>query len=176
MKLKTPFSDTEELVVKADKDRLLRTISDHTDADDRKFEKMFTGQVGESSFRLYRTKKFGLVDYSVTVMRGRITRRNEDAELEITFSLMWWYVAQILSEVFFFALFAIFIAIKSDAEFRDISLIALIGLPIITFTTLRYKKKYESDKEKFKSILEVLVYRSNVHTGHYVHTNHADDA
>lgn len=111
--MKIPFSDREKLIVKADKDRLLRKISDHTDSDDKKFEKMFTGQVGDSSFRLFRAKKFGLMDYSVTVMRGLITRNNEYLELEITFSLIWWYAAQILTEIFFFALFAILIAVNS---------------------------------------------------------------
>src|SRR5687768_17858206 len=99
--MKSPFSDREKLIIKADKDRLLRTISDHTGSDEGKFEKMFTGQVGDSSFSLNRTKKFGLMDHCVTVMRGQITKEKENVELEITFSLMWWYAAQILMEIFF---------------------------------------------------------------------------
>ena len=160
--MKIPFSDREKLILKADKDRLLQTISNHTDSNDKKFEKMFTGQVGDSSFRLYRTKKFGLMDYNVTVMRGQIRRESENSELEITFCLMWWYTAQILTEILFFTLFAILIAINSESKLWDISLIALIGLPIITFTTLRYKREYEGDKEKYKSMLEAMVYTSNV--------------
>lgn len=160
--MKIPFSDKEILILKADKDRLLRTINDHTDSDDQKFEKMFTGQVNDSSFRLNRSKKFGLMDYSVTIMRGQVRRENETLALEITFSLMWWYAAQIVTEIFFFALFAILTAVNSESELRDISLIAFIGLPIITFATLRYKRKYEGDKEKYKIMLEGMVYRSNV--------------
>lgn len=160
--MKIPFSDREKLLVTADKDRLLRTISDHTDSDDKKFEKMFTGQVGDSSFKLHRAKKFGLIDYSVTVMKGQIKRENETSVLVITFSLMWWYTAQILTEIFAFVLFAILSAVNSESKLQDVSLIAFIGLPIITFTTLRYKRRYETDKEKYRSIIEGMMYRSNV--------------
>ena len=66
------------------------------------------------------------------------------------------------SVIFFIILFAILIAVNSNSEFRDVSIVALIGIPIIIFTTLSYKRKYEGDKEKYKSLLERLTYRSNV--------------
>ena len=123
---------------------------------------MFTGQVSDSKFKLYRVKKFGLMDYNVTLMRGEVKIDRESLQVELTFSLMWWYAGQILAEVFFIILFAILIAVNSNSEFRDVSIVALIGIPIIIFTTLSYKRKYEGDKEKYKSLLERLTYRSNV--------------
>lgn len=160
--MKIPFWDKEKLIVKADKEHLLRTLGDHTDSDDKKFERMFTGQINGSKFKLYRVKKFGLMDYSVTLMRGEVKTDRESLQVELTFSLMWWYAGQILAEVFFFILFAILIGVNSNSELRAISIVALIGIPIITFTTLRYKRKYEGDKEKYRSLLERLTYRSNV--------------
>ena len=160
--MKIPFLDREKLIFKADKERLLKTISDHTDSDDKQFEKMFSGQVNGSTFKLYRLKKFGLMDYSVTVMRGQVKSDQENLEVDITFSLMWWYAGQLLVEIFFFVVFGVLVAINSKSELRDISFVALIGIPIITFTTLRYARRYVGDKEKYRSILEGLAYRSNV--------------
>jgi hypothetical protein len=160
--MKIPFSDKEKLIVKADKDRLIQTLSDHIHSEGKAFETMFTGQVNDSSFKLNRSKKFGLMDYSVTVIKGQIKKKNGIIEFDIAYHLMWWYAGQILAEIVFFTLFAILTAVKSDSELRDISLIALIGLPIITFTTIRYKRRYEGDKVKYKSMLDGLVYKSNV--------------
>jgi len=160
--MKVPFLDKEILTVNADKERLLKTINEHTNSDNRTFEKMFIGEVGDSRFKLVGVKKFGPIDYSVTVMRGQVKTDNGNTQLQITFSLMWLYASQLLAEILFFSLFAILVGINSNAELRDISLVAVIGLPIITFTTLRYKRRYEEDREKYKSILEGLVYRSKV--------------
>lgn len=160
--MKIPFLDIETWTVNADKERLLKSIHEHTNSDNRTFEKLFVGKVEGAKFRLIRVKKFGLMDYSITAIRGRVEHDHNLTKLRLTFALTWWNAIDILTTSIFFVGFMTLAALSDQSEPRDVYLVAGIGIIVITWRILSYQKKYREDKEKFKSILDGLVYRSNV--------------
>jgi hypothetical protein len=160
--MKIPFTDREILAVRSDKDRLLATIKNHTNADDRNFERMFVGQVDGNGFEIVRIKKFGLWDYCLTSLHGLVKNNEGRTELHLTYKLRLWYALEMPILVFLFTSFVTIAALSDKANGDDVFIIAGIGVIALTWTSLRYKRRYETDKEKYKTLLDQMIYQSNV--------------
>jgi hypothetical protein len=160
--MKIPFTDREILTVTSDKDRFLATIKNHTNADDRNFERMFVGQVNGTGFEIVRIKKFGLWDYCITSLHGLVKNEEGRTELHLIYKLRLWYAIEIPILFLLFAFSVTFAALSDKADLDDIFIIAGIGVVALTWTSLRHKRRYEADKEKYKTILDQMIYRSNV--------------
>lgn len=88
--MKIPFTDKETLAVSCDKRELIQTIKNHTNADDRNFERIFLGRGDNKGFDIVRIKKFGLWDYCITSLHGHIKNDEEKNELHLTYGDTFW--------------------------------------------------------------------------------------
>jgi hypothetical protein len=158
--MKIPFTDKEVLTIPGDRDRFLRTIGNHTDADDKAFEKLFVGQANKNGFQVVRVKKFGFWDYCVTVMSGHIV--DEKDKIELTYRLRWWYAIELPVVILFFAMFVTFAAASENTHTNDILIVGGMGIIGVTWTFLRCRRRFGTDKEKYRRILNQLIVRSNV--------------
>jgi len=123
---------------------------------------MFVGQVDNDSFQIVRIKKFGLWDYCITSLIGLPKDDGGRTELHLTYKLTWWYAIQLPIVFLFFGMFVTLAAISDKAETEDILMIVGIGIIGSTWTSLRYKRRYETDKEIYKSILDQMIFKNNV--------------
>lgn len=160
--MKIPFIDKEILIIPGDRNRFLATIGNHTGTDNKTFERIFVGQVDNDGFQVVRVKKFGLWDYCMTSLSGHAKDENGKIELHLTYKLRWWYAIEFPIVFLFFGMFVTFAAINDKAETKDILMIAGIGIIAITWTSIRYKRRYGADKEKYRIILDQMIARSNV--------------
>jgi hypothetical protein len=160
--MKIPFTDKEILTIHADRSKFLMTIGNHTNADNKSFEKIFVGQVHNEGFQVVRVKKFGFWDYCITSLIGLAKDDQGRTELHLTYKLRWWYAIELPLQFLFFGTFVTLAANSDNSDSNGILMIAGLGLVAITLTSLRYKRRYNSDKEKYRTILDQMVVRSNV--------------
>jgi hypothetical protein len=117
---------------------------------------IFMGKINESTFKLYRLKKFSRFDYNATEFKGTIHNNGQLTNLTVDFSLMWIYKNIIILTFVIFGLLDFFIIYIDNATWPTTGAFLFVELLVLGQLRFQNKSRFKKDKERYFEILKSL--------------------
>lgn len=119
-------------------------------------EFMFMGKIDQSTFKLYRLKRFSWFDYNATEFKGTIHNDGQATKLTVHFSLIWIYKYTIALMLILFGFIDFFVMSADNATWMTTGTFLFVELLVLGQIWLRNKAKFKKDKERYFKILKLL--------------------
>ena len=117
---------------------------------------IFMGKINDTSFKLYRLKRFSWFDYNATEFKGTIQNNGHTTKLTVDFSLIWIYRNIIFLMLILFALIDFFVMTANNTTWLEIGTFLVIEFLILGQLWFQNKYRYKKDKERYFEILKLL--------------------
>lgn len=117
---------------------------------------IFIGKISNSSFRLYRLKKFSWFDYNVTEFKGTIQNDGQITKLNADFSVIWIYRNIVGLGLIIFGLIDFFLIAADSSTWPTIVTFLFIEFLILGQLWFQNKQRFKKDKERYFEIIKSL--------------------
>ncbi len=114
---------------------------------------IFMGEISETSFKLYRLKRFSWFDYNTTQFKGTIHGSGQTTNLTVDFSLIWIYKNIVTLTLIVFGLLDFFIISADNATWLTTGTFLFVESLVLGFLWFQNKFRFNQDKERYFEIL-----------------------
>lgn len=151
-------SDRFEISINTPSDNFVKVVSDNLAETTigAHSKHIFTGQIDNSSFRLYRLKKFSWFDYNATEFKGTIQNEGQKTKLTADFSLIWIYRNIITLTLIIFGLIDFFLITADISTWLTVGTFLLIELLVLGQLWFQNNHRFKKDKERYFEIIKTL--------------------
>ena len=151
------LADNIEISLKTPSDNFVKVISDSlakTTIVMYPTKYIFMGKIDDSSFKLYRLKRFSWLDYNATEFKGTIHNDGQTTRLTVDFSLIWIYKHLMTIVILIFGLIDLFAFMADNSTWQTTGIILFVEVLVLGQLWFQNKGKLKKDKERYIEILK----------------------
>jgi hypothetical protein len=117
---------------------------------------IFMGKINDTSFKLYRLKRFSRFDYNATEFKGTIHNSGQTTKLTVDFSLIWIYKNNVPLTLMIFVLLDYFVVSADNATWLTTGSFLFVELLVLGQLWFQNKSRFKKDKQRYFEILKSL--------------------